>query len=47
MAAAELGQPEPAEIVADLGQRRIGVADRAQAVDLAALAPQGLGDHQR
>ena len=47
MAAAELGQPEPAEIVADLGQRRVGVADRAQAVDFAPLPAQGLGDHHR
>ena len=34
---AELGQAEPAEIVADPGQARIGVADHAQAIDLAAL----------
>ena len=44
---AELGQPEPVEVVAHLGQRGIGVADRAQAIDFAPLPPQCLGDHDR
>ena len=47
MARAELGQPDPAEIVADLGQRGIGMSDRAQAIDFASLAAQRLGHDQR
>ena len=40
-------QPDPVEVVADLGQRRIGMVLDAQAIDPQALAAQALGDDDR
>ncbi len=45
--AAEAGQAQPAEMVAGLGQGRIGVADHSQAISFASLAAERFGDHQR
>ena len=44
---AEAGQAAPLEVVAQIGQLRVGHAADAETVDAAALAFQGLGDQQR
>ena len=41
---AESGDPAPLEVVAKLGQLRVGVSYDAQAIDLMPLSPQSLDD---
>ena len=43
----ELAESTELEIMADVGQIGIGVANNAQAEDIRPLPPQGLGDKQR